>query len=209
MLSNPARASTSRLANAVASTSRASSSSTKAYLPNGRLPASTLRTLIDLHHTSASFMHSPATLPDAIVRTFRDYNKESQESYQTFAGRVQTLKGDGSALVGRGNDYDSIGEAGSRGLAAFSSRPKLSDAFSRDTDVQGQRSWAESAKYRELRDGPSAREAAVREAMYGSWESGNEILPGLEGVLEYLDVETQEKPSVTQAAAGEETEDSM
>lgn len=150
-------------------------------------------------------MHSPSTLPDAIVRTFRDYNKEYQETYEDFAKDVKTLQGDGSRYVGRGLAQNSIGEAGSRRRSAFNVRPVLSDAFSRSTDVQGQRSWAETAKSRELyKDGPSPREMAVREALYGSWESGAQILPGLEGVEEYMHVEGEQPEQV--GTKGSETQ---
>ena len=116
-----------------------------------------------------------------------------------------TLKGDGSRYVGRGLAQNSIGEAGSRRRSAFNVRPVLSDAFSRRTDIGGQKSWAETAKSRELyKDGPSPRELAVREALYGSWESGAQILPGLEGVEEYMKVEEgQPHQAGAKAAEGE------
>ncbi|WWC60839.1 uncharacterized protein I303_103415 [Kwoniella dejecticola CBS 10117] len=182
------------------SSSSSSSTSKSSYPPrksNGRtLPASTLRSLISLHHSSAGFLQDPKeglavgfdnafrhTRSDPYFRGFNDYTSNqlhSSSSSNNDAGGLETLverpRSDESRGVGHAGRYQMIYPA---------------ENIQKNFKARTSQLWSETSGQSKDSQMLSERELALQEALYGTWERGgvgmSKVEPSLDGVLEFVD----------------------
>ncbi|KAK8869542.1 hypothetical protein IAR55_000108 [Kwoniella newhampshirensis] len=191
-----------RAARRAASTSSAqagpSKPSSSFYPPtkaNGRtLPASTLRSLISLHHSSAGFLHTPQDLPVGFENAFRHTSKPVYlRGFFDFAQSVQfnqSLHPPG----GMENLVEKPKSSEARGLD-LKGRTILPAETVQRTFKRHEKLWSEKGDSARGvgRDEQyfSDRELRVQEALYGTWERGgsgmDRVEPGLEGVLDHVE----------------------
>ncbi|WWD16197.1 hypothetical protein CI109_100623 [Kwoniella shandongensis] len=190
-----------RAARRAASTSPAHAGPSKtssSYPPkksNGRtLPASTLRSLISLHHSSAGFLHTPQDLPVGFENAFKHTSKAVYlRGYYDFAQSVQfnqSLHPPG----GMENLVEKPKSSEARGLD-LKGRTILPAETVQRTFKRHEKLWSEKGDSARGvgRDEQylSDRELRVQEALYGTWERGgsgmDRVEPGLEGVLDYVE----------------------
>jgi len=136
---------------------------------------SVLRNLVDLHHTSASFLHSP----DDIFIPYRQYRDD------VLSGTAERGAGGVKNLVEWANTNSVGRELDKR--ERLRSAPTYWRTFKKHEDL-----WSERARDEVSEGGMlSERELAVKEALFGTWERGGIGMkspePGLEGVKEYLE----------------------
>ncbi|KAK4686356.1 hypothetical protein P7C73_g3764, partial [Tremellales sp. Uapishka_1] len=156
------------------------------FLRHGKLPANTLRSLVDLHHNSAVFLHSPDEISTGFYNIFRNLNEPTFVDYKAFhdgamankapAGGVQQLVRKSASVDGHGGVYGGESLATSKPLLPIF-KDHEEGLFS--TSVQGGSVGV-----------MTERELRVKEALYGTWEreKGVEnVQPGLDGVMEYLE----------------------
>ncbi|ODN73004.1 hypothetical protein L202_08403 [Cryptococcus amylolentus CBS 6039] len=165
-------------------------SSSTSYAPpkksTGRaLSASTLRSLVSLHHSSAGFLHSPTELPVGFENAFRHTKPPAFDTYEDFRRSVHATQalhppGGMENLVEKGTVLDSS-KAG-----VYTGTQK---AFKRLPSAQGLVSETDGVKSSDR--ALSERQMRVKEAIYGTWERGgsgmNRAEPALDGVLEYIE----------------------
>lgn len=204
LLVNAARASSS-----AAGAAKPPSHATKSFLPNGQAPASTLRNLVDLHHTASTFMRDPSEIPTAFESAFRHHTPvfTTYEQFRASAlrsvnerpmGGLERLAERGVSGVGaRGalggyvpgmNSGDSTGRLGLHdGVPPNGGEGPVGEAARLATDgFRPPRTWT-------YRRAPASamlteREVRVKEALFGTWERGQDAVPrpGLEGVIEIV-----------------------
>ncbi len=152
---------------------------------------SVLRNLVDLHHTSASFLHSPDDISTGFENAFRHtYSDPSFIPYRQYRDDVLS----GTAERGAGGVKNLVEWANTNSVGReLDKRERLRSAptywrtFKKHEDL-----WSERARDEVSEGGMlSERELAVKEALFGTWERGGIGMkspePGLEGVKEYLE----------------------
>lgn len=184
------RATTSlRRAAAEASTSaqRLSKTSEKRtpFLPGGQAPASTLQSLVGLHHSSANFMRDPAEITTAFESAFRHHQPQFQ-TYDSF--RATSIRLRDEHAVGGLAAYASKnpGGAGAHRAIKYNGIDDLPDQAQITKDI-----FRPPRKYTSKRSRAgelSERELMVKEALFGTWERGNDGVPrpALDGVVDVV-----------------------
>lgn len=159
------------------------------FLPNGKAPASTLRTLVSLHHESASFMRDPSEIPTAFMNAHTRYTTEFI-SYAPFAAYPLRMADAGKDAPdfrpGRMGERHA-GAPGMRGAVGDERAPAdrgraARSVFTARTNSHGRRPPALDAA------SLTKRELLVKEAILGTWERSNDNAsrPGLEGVVDIV-----------------------
>ncbi|WVQ77663.1 hypothetical protein IAR50_007351 [Cryptococcus sp. DSM 104548] len=165
-------------------------SSSSAYAPpkkaTGRaLSASTLRDLVSLHHSSASFLHSPTELPAGFENAFRHTKPPVFDTYDSFRRSVHATQ----ALHPPGGMENLVKKGDSLESSAAGVYVATQKAFKELPSEKGLVSETDGVKSSDRR--LSERQMRVKEAIYGTWERGglgmNKAEPGLDGVLEYIE----------------------
>lgn len=143
-------------------------------LEGGRASAATLRSLVSLHHQSATFMRAPEEVPTVFEQTFR-YQRPEYEPYGKYLNRAL------GELAARGAGAEAMAERAANGVGARRTTPlepaRLSRNLFRDPNPYG-------------RESPlSERELQVKETLFGTWErdgatARGTVRPSLEGVIE-------------------------
>lgn len=161
-----------------------------------------LRTMINLHHSSAFFMRDPAEIPTAFETTFRYY----KPVYQTYSEYRATAI---NAVESRANaGLENLAE---RNQDTYGAKTRAGESSGLVRDVfRGPTSWTKRGH--PATADMTERELRVKEALFGTWERGvdGQPRPGLEGVLEILEARgesgwVQEKKEAEEG----ETEDGM
>ena len=166
-----------------------------------RLPESALRSLVSLHHLTATFMRSPDQIPTAFEHTFR-----VRPAYQP-ATTLQTIAD------------DTVARRGPALVSAYSTLDDLSTSvntpgeYQRSHLVDAQR-WTSPARYMpaagpdtmgyRLRVKKSEREVRASEALWGTDErrdDGRREI-GYEGIVEFVKERGMGSAEGTQAWAG-------
>lgn len=183
------------------------------FLPNGKAPVGTLRTLVDLHHSAATFMRDPSEIPTAFENAHRQYRTEFFQ-FNQFTGHAIKVSesygahATGGAKIGRMAER-SPGMPGGRSMLgeekapAPMARPVRNVFAARTLSGTGGRGANVAARARShglAASGLTERELLVKEAILGMWERGSDDVtrPGLEGVL---DVVAAKGATVSSAAA--------
>ncbi|OCF36391.1 hypothetical protein I317_02000 [Kwoniella heveanensis CBS 569] len=181
-----------------------SSTATSSYPPkksDGRtLPASTLRSLVSLHHTSAGFLQNPQDIAIGFENAFRHTKAEPNfQGYYDFATQVsenqsQHPTGGIENLVEKPRSPEARGSVfrGSQSRhinVAETVQPTFKDQTANTEELWSQRG-DQSRGFSRRDQFLSERELRVQEALYGTWERGgagmDRVEPGLEGVLEFV-----------------------
>ena len=146
-----------------------------------------LRNLVNLHHSSSSFLHSPEEIDVGFENAFRHTSGEPQfQPYYRYRADALATGADRGQLVERGDSPDSVG-AELRKRERLRPAPSYWRTFKKYPDL-----WSDRAKQVGEDGGMlSVRELAVKEALFGTWERGGigmkTTQPGLDGVLEYIE----------------------
>ncbi|WVQ98985.1 hypothetical protein IAU59_006117 [Kwoniella sp. CBS 9459] len=192
-----------RCASSQAGPSSTSSTPSSEYPPkksDGRtLPASTLRSLVSLHHSSAGFLQNSQDIAVGFENAFRRTTDEPIfQGYHDFASQVsesesQHPTGGIENLVEKARSPEARGSV-FRG--SQSRHIKLADTVQSTFKAQstGEELWSQrgdqSRGFNKRDQFLSERELRVQEALYGTWERGgaglDRVEPGLEGVLEFV-----------------------
>ena len=149
------------------------------------IPLPVLRDLVNLHHISASFLHSPDDIATGFENAFRHtYADPFFTPYRQYRDDVLSRTAERGSLVERATS-SSVGKE-------LEKRQKLRPAptywrtFKKHEDL-----WSERTKEGGNGGMFSERELAVKEALFGTWERGGigmkKSEPGLDGVKEYLE----------------------
>ncbi|KAL1410975.1 hypothetical protein Q8F55_001918 [Vanrija albida] len=155
----------------------------KAYLPNGKAPGATLNGLVSLHHKSASFMRDPSEIHGAFETAFRMYQPEFRSYVQFKAG---ALRAHGERAP---EGLETLAERNPQGAGARSglgTEAAPSDYAQLEHDVfRAPRTWSFR---RGGRPDLTERELRVKEALFGTWERGQDAVPrpGLDGVVDIV-----------------------
>ncbi|WVR05333.1 hypothetical protein IAU60_002347 [Kwoniella sp. DSM 27419] len=195
---NPAPlARAARAARAVRSASHQAGPSSAQLQPPARsdgrtLSASTLRSLVSLHHSSAGFLHSTTELATGFDNAFRYTQDPGFHSYFEFANSVQFNQSLHPA-GGMENLVEKPRSAEARGMH-MKGRTVMPAETVQKTFQAVDQLWSQTgggSKGFSKRDQfMSDRELRVQEALYGTWERGgvgmDRVEPGLEGVIEYV-----------------------
>lgn len=152
---------------------------------------SILRSLVDLHHTASSFLHSPDDISTGFENAFRHtYSDPYFVPYRQYRDSILA----GTTERGLGGVSNLVERAGPNAVGReLDKRERLRPAptywrtFKKHEDL-----WSDRAREDGMEGGLfSERELAVKEALFGTWERGGTGMkrpePGLDGVKEYLD----------------------
>ena len=161
----------------------------------GRLSASDLRKLVDLHHASSSFI-TQQNLSSSIHAAFRagDQVHESDGAFRRLAAsRLELREGAGKndRLVRHGASLDSAGQERSdaTGSIVFGYDPEPVTAVDIASRLQANEMWSAQKEDRadlySSRDLIGMRESQMRDALYGT--VGKKAMPGLEAVLDHIE----------------------
>lgn len=167
-----------------ASASRAGPSKHAPLLATGKAPAATLRTLVSLHHASATFMREPSEIHTAFENAHRYYKPEfiSYDQYRARALKLVADRGEHGLerLSERG-----VGGAGARGALGEYAAPGDHAVVHREIFTPP-RAWTGRRKTHNT--DLTERELKIKEALFGTWERGVDAnaRPSLEGVLDVL-----------------------
>lgn len=162
--------------------------------PDRNVNRTILKDLVDLHHTSASFLHSPDDIAIGFENAFRNtYNDPEFIPYRQY--RDDTL----NAMSERGaGGLDNLVERASMSSVGkeLSKRERLRAApVYRRTFKKVSNPWSDPSSHKRYPEYSqsgmfSERELAVKEALLGTWERGGAGMekpePSLDGVLEFL-----------------------
>ncbi|KAJ9098185.1 hypothetical protein QFC21_004514 [Naganishia friedmannii] len=163
----------------------------------GRLSPSELRTLVQLHHTSSSFI-TQQNLSASIDAAFRASSQTfgDDRAFREIAeSRLKLREGSGTGdrLVRHGQSTDSAGQQRSSGavhvafgydaepLTANDVANKVKEANMWSGDAEGRRDMDIHGGARDL---INMREENMRDAMYGT--VGKRAMPGVEAVLDHI-----------------------
>jgi hypothetical protein len=164
--------------------SRAGPSKHAPLLPAGQAPANTLRTLVSLHHASATFMREPSEISTAFENAHRHYKPEfiSYDQYRARALKLVSERGEHGLerLSERG-----VGGAGARGAMGEFAAPGDHAVIQREIFTPP-RAW--TGRRRSHATDLTERELKIKEALFGTWERGADAAPrpSLEGVLDVV-----------------------
>ncbi|WVF71924.1 hypothetical protein IAT40_006734 [Kwoniella sp. CBS 6097] len=201
------RSTVSRLSSAVrcASSQAGPSSTSPSYPPkksDGRtLPASTLRSLVSLHHSSAGFLQNPQDIAVGFENAFQHTSLEPIfKGYHEFATQVsenqsQHPTGGIENLVEKARSPEARGSVFRGSQSKAIKVPETVQSTFKDQFAEGEELWSQrgdqSRGFSKRDQFLSERELRVQEALYGTWERGgagmDRIEPGLEGVLEFVE----------------------
>lgn len=177
-------------ANAAAGTSRTrlskSAEKRTPFLPGGQAPASTLQSLVGLHHESANFMRDPNEITTAFESAFRHHTPQFQ-TYSSY--RAASLRAVDEHGVGGLTSFatKSPGGLGARRAIGISDEDDLPDQAHITRDVfRPPRKWSNR---RHTAGELSERELKVKETLFGTWERGHDGVPrpALDGVVDVLE----------------------
>ncbi|KAJ9110309.1 hypothetical protein QFC19_001712 [Naganishia cerealis] len=163
----------------------------------GRLTPSQLRTLVQLHHTSSSFI-TQQNLSASIDAAFRASSQTygDDRAFRDIADsrlKLQEGSGKGDRLVRHGQSTDSAGQQRSSGTVhvafGYDSEPltandianKVKEANMWSGDAEGRRDMDIHSGARDL---INMREEKIRDALYGT--VGKRAMPGVEAVLDHI-----------------------
>ncbi|WOO80907.1 uncharacterized protein LOC62_03G004436 [Vanrija pseudolonga] len=155
-----------------------------AYLEDGKASGTTLNGLVGLHHKAASFMRDPSEIHGAFETAFRMYQPEFRSYAQFKAGALRAhgeRAPEGLETLAERNPQ---GAGARRGLGTDAAP---SDYAQLEHDVfRAPRTWT----FRRAAHGPelTERELRVKEALFGTWERGQDAIPrpGLDGVVDIV-----------------------
>lgn len=155
------------------------------FLPNGQAPASTLQTLIGLHHESANFMRDPSEITTAFESAFRHHTPQFQ-TYSSF--RAASIRAREEHSVGGLAAFatKSPGGLGARRAIGLNDEDDLPDQAQISRDVfRPPRKWSNR---RQSAGELSERELKVKETLFGTWERGHDGIPrpALDGVVDVI-----------------------
>lgn len=144
-----------------------------------------LRSLVELHHTSSTFLHDANQVPHGFENAFRHTLPPTFSRYDSWASDVHANRsaravGGVESLTARASP-NSTGGMLARGRSATPARMINAVWKERQTN------WSEQQHGGQLLE--SERELRVKEALYGTWERGGvgKVDPALDGVLELVE----------------------
>ncbi|ORY29986.1 hypothetical protein BCR39DRAFT_530456 [Naematelia encephala] len=149
----------------------------------------TTRALVNLHHTAASFMHSPDEITTGFENSFRHsaLNPYFQKFWQFRESALEAVEARGSGSEGSLVERVEIGAKSSASKARASQRKAAtySQIFKKHENL-----WSERGRVDEQNPELTEREIQVKEALFGTWERGGLGMrrpePSLDGIQEYL-----------------------
>ncbi|TXT13607.1 hypothetical protein VHUM_00974 [Vanrija humicola] len=165
-------------------TAKPRSHAKKAYLAEGKATGTTLNGLVGLHHKAASFMRDPSEMHGAFETAFRMYQPEFRSYAQFKAGTLRAHAERAPEGLETLAERNPQGAGARRGLGTDAAP---SDYAQIEHDVfRAPRTWT----FRRAAHGPelTERELRVKEALFGTWERGQDAVPrpGLDGVVDIV-----------------------